>query len=109
QGYKVDVRGKPYDLHCTRADNTLHVEVKGTTTTGEEILLTPNEVTFAEEHSSSMALFVVSGIQVSEGDNPVASGGTAIEVRPWRIDSSRLTAICYSYVAPHGATAGCGH
>ena len=28
-GYKVIEKGKPYDLHCTKGDEVLHVEVKG--------------------------------------------------------------------------------
>jgi hypothetical protein len=34
----------PYDLHCERDDRVLRVEVKGTTSTGERVLLTRNEV-----------------------------------------------------------------
>lgn len=97
QGYSVEVRGKPYDLLCSKGSNALHVEVKGTTTLGEEILLTPNEVNFADEHSSSMALFIVSELQVSQGDQPIVSGGTETEIRPWMIERGRLTPIGYSY------------
>ncbi|WP_353963234.1 DUF3883 domain-containing protein [Streptomyces sp. NBC_01549] len=31
---------KPYDLHLTRGDEKLHVEVKGTTSDGRQIILT---------------------------------------------------------------------
>ena len=34
-----------YDLICRRGDEVKHVEVKGTTTDGAEVILTPNEVT----------------------------------------------------------------
>jgi hypothetical protein len=100
RGYAVEVHGKPYDLRCSNGDSVIHVEVKGTTTTGEEVLLTPNEVTFADQHPTSMALFIVSGIQVSEDDPPTASAGAEIEIQPWTIERKHITPICYSYVVP---------
>ena len=40
-----DVHGtESYDLICRRGDEVKHVEVKGTTTDGAEVILTPNEV-----------------------------------------------------------------
>ena len=100
QGYDVEVRGKPYDLRCSKDDSVLHVEVKGTSTTGEQVLLTPNEVAFVSEHSSSMALFIVSGLRVSLDDEPMVSGGTAIEIRPWQIQEECLASIGYTYCVP---------
>jgi len=38
---------KPYDLYCIRGAEVLHVEVKGTQTSGEDIILTAGEVEFA--------------------------------------------------------------
>ena len=48
-GYEVtDVSAqRPYDLLCKKADEELHVEVKGTTTDGDIIVLTNNEVKHA--------------------------------------------------------------
>jgi Domain of unknown function (DUF3883) len=103
-GYVVEVRGKPYDLRCSKFDSVLHVEVKGTTTTGQQILLTPNEVAFVTDHSSSMALFIVSGLQVSLEDEPKVSGGTEIEIRPWQIQHERWAPIGYSYSVPRNAS-----
>jgi hypothetical protein len=105
QGYDVEVRGKPYDLRCSKADSVLHVEVKGTTTTGEVVLLTPNEVDFVNEHSSSMALFIVSGLRVSLDHEPTVSGGTEIEIRPWQIQHERLVPVGYTYSVPRNARA----
>ena len=57
-----DVHGtESYDLICRRGDEVKHVEVKGTTTDGSEVILTPNEVRHAQENPST-ALFVVSNI-----------------------------------------------
>lgn len=100
QGYAVEVRGKPYDLQCSSMNEVLFVEVKGTTTAGNEILLTPNEVAFADRHSSSIALFVVSELRVCDGDQPIVSGGTDLEIRPWTIEHDRLIPVGYSYVLP---------
>jgi Domain of unknown function (DUF3883) len=46
-----DVHGREsYDLICRRGDEVKHVEVKGTTTDGIEVILTPNEVRHAPEY-----------------------------------------------------------
>jgi len=75
----------PYDLFCQRASEKLHVEVKGTTSDGAAVLLTPNEVEFARNASPEMALLVVSQIRLSaDSDGAViASGGDIELVHPW--------------------------
>lgn len=100
-GYVVEERGKPYDLRCTKAGEVLHVEVKGTQTTGEDVLLTPNEVSFAENHRDSMALFVVSlcSVDTTKGE-VVVSAGTPRVLKPWNLDRAALTATGYSYCLP---------
>src|SRR6266851_4440481 len=42
--YFVETHGKPFDLLCTRGQERLYVEVKGTQGSGAEILLTKGEV-----------------------------------------------------------------
>lgn len=98
EGYSVEVIGKPYDLRCTSGKRgTLYVEVKGTQGDGLEVLLTPNEVAHARLRGNRMALFVVSGIAVSDHgtENPVASGGDVTIYQPWDIDSGELEPIGY--------------
>jgi hypothetical protein len=99
KGYAVKVLGKPYDLLC-EADNghAVYVEVKGTQLSGREVLLTPNEVTFARDHKDQMALFVVSKIVVDSNDPEVvvASGGSQAIYEPWDIDSGELEPLGYS-------------
>ncbi len=52
-----DVHGtKSYDLICRRGDEVKHVEVKGTTTDGGEVILTPNEVRHAQENRAPRCL-----------------------------------------------------
>jgi hypothetical protein len=103
RGWTVgDVHGnKSWDLECTKGGTTLHVEVKGTTTIGEEVLLTPNEVDHARKHKP-MALFIVAGISVSRdaSGNVTAAGGKVITFDPWTIDAGTLTPIGYKYRTP---------
>lgn len=104
--YEVTRVGKPYDLYCMHQASgaVLYVEVKGTTTAGEEVLLTPNEVRFAREHAGQMALFVLSGIiiDVSEDDQVTASAGTTRIRHPWNIDAGELKPVGYFYAVPEG-------
>lgn len=98
EGYDIEIKGKPYDLCCRKANQILYVEVKGTRTDGDEILLTANEVDFANENSSQMALFIVRRITVSEeSGEPIASGGDPEVKRPWKPIPEKLTPLCYSY------------
>lgn len=97
-GYEVEERGKPYDLRCTKGIEILHVEVKGTQTEGEEILLTPNEVAFATNHRDSMELFVVSSCAAVSSNGAIdVTGGHIRILRPWRIDPVALMPTGYSY------------
>lgn len=78
-------RNASCDLICRNGSENLFVEVKGTTTTGESILLTPNEVELAEREYPRTAAFIVSGIILQVGDDGalVATGGNEREIRPW--------------------------
>ncbi len=101
QGYTVERLGKPYDLRCTRDDELLFVEVKGTQGDGGEILLTPNEVAFARKHRESMALFVLHSVGVSmDGKGPKASGGVVRILHPWNPDEGVLTPVGFTCALP---------
>jgi hypothetical protein len=86
QGWTVkDVsRKESYDLHCYRGEAELRVEVKGTTSEGREVLLTPNEVSHAREAFPHMMLLVVSQIRLSSESVP--EGGKIAVFHPWAID-----------------------
>ncbi|MGY1640828.1 DUF3883 domain-containing protein [Geodermatophilus sp. SYSU D00703] len=78
QGWEVEdvSANRSYDLHCRRDGDVRHVEVKGTTTAGDHVLLTPNEVALAVASPSNAALYVVSGIQlISKPGQPVSASG----------------------------------
>ena len=106
-GWEVTDRSinHPYDLFCKRGAEKLHVEVKGTTSDGAAVLLTPNEVEFARGAFPEMALLIVAGVQLStdEAGKAEASGGEIELVRPWDIDSEgalRPTGFIYDREPP---------
>ena len=92
---------EPYDLRCTRPGHagSLHVEVKGTTSDGSLVLLTPNEVEHARQCAPDVALFILSEVQLDNPstDSPVVSGGVGRLLLPWQIGAGKLTVIGYSY------------
>lgn len=98
KGYDVEDHHKdhPYDLRCTKKGEKIYVEVKGTQTNGESIILTAGEVEFARRQKGQMALFVLHSIKVS-ADGEVLSNGEKTVVLPWDIDQGRLKAISYWY------------
>lgn len=97
-----DVHGtKSYDLICRRGDEVKHVEVKGTTTDGAEVILTRNEVRHAREHPCTV-LFVVSDITVerAEDGTVTATGGKQHPYDPWHLDDGTLTPLGFRYQVP---------
>lgn len=101
EGWSVNDVGatESYDLDCKRGDEHIHVEVKGTTTVGERIILTPNEVAHALAWYPNTGLFLVSEVAVdqSDTDHPVATGGTARVWSRWSVVEERLSAFGYLY------------
>lgn len=91
--------GKPYDLLCSNNNgDVLCVEVKGTTSTGEKIFLTYNEVEHAVQNPTSTALFILHGINAVLADGKwKPSGGVEEVLWPWRIDRSRLKPLAFQY------------
>ncbi|WP_280239645.1 MrcB family domain-containing protein [Nocardia abscessus] len=99
-GYKVTYTGakEPFDLLATRGEETVYVEVKGTTSLGEQVILTYNEVEHHRDVYPDNALVVVHSISLDRSASPVvAAGGTISVNRPWKIDESDLRPISYQY------------
>jgi hypothetical protein len=91
----------PYDLSALRGSRVLHVEVKGTTSSGRSVLLTPNEVHHARTTLAEVALFIVAYIDVEgRGPEAYATGGDAMLIDPWNIIESNLHPVGYEYVLP---------
>lgn len=99
---RLDVHGtESYDLICRRGLEVKHVEVKGTTSDGADVILTPNEVAHARrlEH---VALFILSNVLVERADDgaATATGGVRHIYDPWHIDDGTLIPLGFRYRVP---------
>lgn len=91
-------KNKPYDFHCARGPNTLYVEVKGTTSNGSEVILTPNEVAHHREHWPDTCLAIVHDIHLFDVEGaPSCTGGRLRLIQPWRPSDENLSPISYTY------------
>ncbi|GGW45030.1 hypothetical protein GCM10010350_31170 [Streptomyces galilaeus] len=114
QGWKVkDVGDKEsFDLLLTREGQRLHVEVKGTTSAGLEVILTRAEVEKQRKYYPNNALVVVHSIELDRtGTEPTTSGGVLHCTSPWIVEDKDLTVISYAYRTrigsqPSGEAAG---
>ncbi|MGW0606222.1 MrcB family domain-containing protein [Streptomyces sp. NPDC002640] len=100
QGWKVEDVGanRPYDLHLSRGDEVLHVEVKGTTSLGQAVVLTRAEVEVQRKFAPHNALVIVHSIRLDRsGEGVTAEGGVLHCTSPWEIDQPDLTPISYRY------------
>ena len=97
EGYKVKRMPQvgPFDLTIRKGSTVLFVEVKGTRTLGEKIILTRNEFEFARQNKAKMILFVLHSIILSPDVKP--RGGTKLVIEPWDVDSGIATPIQFSY------------
>lgn len=88
----------PYDFVCKRGSEKLIVEVKGTTSTGEQIILTKNEVFAHLALHPNNALIVVHSIDLkSTSGKPKAEGGKLFMLSPWQIRESQLRPLTFQY------------
>ena len=89
---------KSYDLQCRRAEDELRVEVKGTTSTGQTVMVTRNEVLHALAHQPRVSLFVVSRVQLERsGGVLTASGGEIAVYEPWLPTEESLQPLAYRH------------
>ncbi|WP_243295910.1 protein NO VEIN domain-containing protein [Geothrix mesophila] len=103
EGWEVEDTslGNPFDLLARRSDVEMHVEVKGTCTTGEKVVLTRGEVKHHNKTTAVSALYVVSAIKLGgTKEAPVANDGTLRIIRPWAIDPAGLESLAYEYTVP---------
>lgn len=89
-----------YDLEIKTPEGLMAIEVKGTTSHGESVILTPNEVRIQRECFPKNALVVVSEILLTRGDSPIASGGVLRYFSPWQIDEADLAPAGFVYSLP---------
>lgn len=101
RNWNVEVKGKPYDLLCTNQGQELFVEVKGTSGGAARVSLTRNEVAHMRRAYPHTALFLVFGIQIVRGSDPIGCDqGEVREVKPWNIREEDLSPSQYDYTIP---------
>jgi hypothetical protein len=84
------------DLRCgSNGKTSIHVEVKGTTTSGESVILTRREVERARKGNT--ALYILHSIRL-KGEK--AAGGVERVIPKWDIGKGRLTPLNFSYKLP---------
>lgn len=89
---------KSFDLECKTGDKKLIVEVKGTTSMGDQIVLTRNEVAIHKDLYPGNALIQVTGIKLEKlPEGPIASGGELSMRHPWIVEDDRLVPVSYMY------------
>jgi len=102
-GYTVDdvSARNPFDLVAARGSEILTIEVKGTTSAGERVILTKNEVSHARAHPGSCVLFVLESIKIRTTESGLSvGGGSPLLVKPWNPSEDSLEAISYYYRLP---------
>jgi hypothetical protein len=89
--YIVTEVGKPYDLRAVKEDEELHVEVKGSTRTTDDVELTRNEVLHAHEIRTD--LYVVDCIDWDvQADGTISPSGGRERLWPdWQPAEATLT------------------
>ena len=99
RGWKVVDRSSsaPFDFECTKEDERLFVEVKGTTSKGEQIVLTRNEVAYHRIHFPHNALILVSGIVLNDKGQATTDRSDIRIISPWEINDDRLEVISFTY------------
>lgn len=101
RGYTVEEKGKPYDLFCTRPGEAIHVEVKGSRSALDAIIVTINEVNDARDPEWRSDLFLVDNIVIEpDGQNYAPSGGRSRLKRGWVPEDKDLTPTQFRYKLP---------
>lgn len=99
-GYSVTDVGvtHSFDLLARRGEEELKVEVKGTTSSGSEILLTRNEVLLHQQEHPHNALAIVHSIRLAgNSQEPTAQQGILVFEHPWELDTARLVPMAFRY------------
>jgi len=97
QGYEVTEVGKPYDLLTVKGSEELHVEVKGSTMSVDDVELTINEVRHAREIPTD--LYVVDQIRLERlNDGSIRTSGGRVRHWPnWTPADGSLSPTRYRY------------
>lgn len=98
KGYAVTdtSANNPFDFIVSKGKKTKYVEVKGTQTKADSIILTKNEVEMSQNHGNEMLLFIVHSIVMGKKSVKKNSGSIKI-IDPWKLDEDNLMPLSYSY------------
>jgi len=90
---------RPFDLLATKKKEQRFIEVKGTTGTGQSVILTHGEIEHVRNHRQSSVLAVVSQIHLEKsGKKWIAlNGSITTHYDPWIINDSDLKGTQYRY------------
>lgn len=91
---------KSYDYTCYRNGRQYYVEVKGTQTKGDAVILTKNEVEHANRNPGNSIMVIVHDLKIKDGDPPMADGGEVEVLECWEIEQEDLTALQYQWKVP---------
>ncbi len=102
KGVKDTSATAPYDFEGTFEGKKHIIEVKGTTGTGDVIILTSNEVAAQTAAYPFNCLVIVEGVELERADRsePQASGGRVRALRGWRIDDGELRPLSFQHKPP---------
>jgi len=97
-GYEVEdvSANRSHDFIIKKDGQTRTVEVKGTQTAGDTIILTKNEVELSRAQGLNMVLFIVHSIIMNKKTVKKGSGIVSI-IDPWQLSNDRLTPISFTY------------
>jgi hypothetical protein len=103
-GLKYDVlnrsKQESYDFLCIKNQEKLYVEVKGTRSKGDSVVLTPKEVQHAEQFGDKSALYVIHSVKVRGSRQPKVSGGHERIIQPWNLEEGTLRPQGYVFSLP---------
>jgi hypothetical protein len=91
--------GNPFDAKATKDGEVIYLEAKGTTTAGERVIVTRNEVAFAREHPGECVMGIVAGIQL-DGDGNVDRASGELRLYVWEPDEDDLVPLDYDFYPP---------
>jgi hypothetical protein len=101
--YNDETYGTPYDLRCSKGESVRHVEVKGTSGSGETVRVSANERhhAAASKAEAESFMFVVEAIGLKTVNGELRAGGGDVRYDgPFLTDEDRFTATQYRYVVP---------
>jgi hypothetical protein len=88
---------KPYDFVCERDGQKYFIEVKGTQTSGDTLILTRGEVEHINGNPNTCVLVLVHSLRVSANGKVDVRGGTVKLIEGWRLNPADLNPVQYQW------------